>query len=92
MVARDLRNGVQYKPVDMSQLEQMIGGADIMSLMENPAAGAAAEDFGDSGLNLEGMVGQAMQGIDSVLQLRQTVKRGSRAVRGLVRDEMILRE
>ena len=46
LMAKDIRSAVQYKPVDVSQLEQMMAGADLNSLLGSEAAGAALESAG----------------------------------------------
>lgn len=50
LMAKDIRSAVQYKPVDVSQLEQMMAGADLTSLLGSEAAAAAlgATTGGDS--------------------------------------------
>lgn len=55
MIANDVRSTVQYKPVDMSQLEALLAGTDLASLLLDPAMAGAAADL-DPAL-LEGAMG-----------------------------------
>ncbi|HAN98801.1 MAG TPA: hypothetical protein DCQ98_15790 [Planctomycetaceae bacterium] len=60
LMATDIRAGVQYKPIDMSQLEALLSSTDLTALLADPAlaemasaagldAGAAAGMTGDDG-------------------------------------------
>ncbi|MEZ6105955.1 MAG: prepilin-type N-terminal cleavage/methylation domain-containing protein [Pirellulaceae bacterium] len=44
MMANDIRSGVQYKPVDISQLEALMAGTDLTALMA--ASGMDADELG----------------------------------------------
>lgn len=49
MIATDLRSGVQYKPMDMSELQTLLAGTDLTALLGDPSLAAAAADLGLSG-------------------------------------------
>lgn len=47
-IASDIRSAVQYKPVDVSQLEQMMAGGDLASMAGTPGGDAALGALADS--------------------------------------------
>lgn len=46
MMATDIRSGVQYKPIDMSQLETLLAGSDLTALLGASGTGMTADDLG----------------------------------------------
>lgn len=58
-MADDIRSAVQYKPVDVSQLEQMMSGVDLTSLLASDAAGAMLGEAAESGMTTDDLSGMA---------------------------------
>ncbi len=72
LMATDIRAGVQYKPIDMSQLEALLSSTDLTALLADPAlaemASAAGLDAGAAGgmAGDEGGTGTGTEGTDAV--------------------------
>lgn len=46
MMATDIRAGVQYKPIDMTELETLLAGSDLTALLAASGTGMSADDLG----------------------------------------------
>lgn len=64
MMSNDIRSAVQYKPVDMSDLEAMMSGIDLSSMLASQAGQSALDEFtgGDGTGDLAGMAGDMLGG------------------------------